>query len=136
MLANEYIFSNTSEKTIDIFKDGNIVVDSNKLFYYTKDDSRITLSGKYPFIDDLVVADIENIYIVSNDSLVNGTMLSSCKYIENNEDTKDFLEIFITSLKEDEYMNTKGVNQRTEDGYPEKYIINTIDNVYSVYQNI
>ena len=130
MLANEYIFSYTSENTIDIFKDGNIVVDSNKLFYYTKDDSRITLSGKYPFIDDLEVADIENIYIVSNDSLVNGTMLSSCKYIENNEDTKDYLETFITSLKEDEYINTKGVIQRTEDGYPEKYIINTNNTVY------
>ena len=130
MLANEYIFSYTSENTIDIFKDGNIVVDSNKLFYYTKDDSRITLSGKYPFIDDLEVADIENIYIVSNDSLVNGTMLSSCKYIENNEESKEFLETFIASLKEDKYINMKTVNQRTEDGYPEKYIINTSDNVY------
>lgn len=130
MLANEYIFSNTSQNAIDIFKDGNIVVDSNKLFYYTKDDSKITLGEKYPFINDLELSDIKNIYIVSNDSLVNGTMLSSCKYIENNEESKEFLETFITSLKEDEYINTKGVIQRSEDAYPEKYIINTSDNVY------
>ena len=129
-IKDVYFFSYSLDNRVDIFNSGNIILDSNKTIYYTYFDHHIKLSIIYPFIRDLQIERIKELYVVNDDSDESG--MSTCKYIENNDNTKEFLESFINSLKDDWYVAS---NLSYDPGIygpsvPEKYIINTDEETY------
>lgn len=129
-IKDVYFFSYSLDNRVDIFNSGNIILDSNKTIYYTYFDHHIKLSVIYPFISDLQIERIKELYVVNDDSDESG--MSTCKYIENNDNTKEFLENFINSLKDDWYVAS---NLSYDPGIygpsvPEKYIINTDEETY------
>ena len=129
-IKDVYFFSYSLDNRVDIFNSGNIILDSNKTIYYTYFDHHIKLSIIYPFIRDLQIERIKELYVVNDDSDESG--MSTCKYIENNDNTKEFLESFINSLKDDWYVAS---NLSYDPGIygpsaPEKYIINTDQETY------
>lgn len=132
-IKDVYFFSYSLDNRVDIFADDKIILDGDKTIYYTYTDFHIKLSVIYPFIENLQIEDIKELYVINNGSDESG--MSSCKYIENNENTKEFLEGFINSLKSDSYVVSNITDQPGVDGPAveeiyEKYIINTDEETY------